>query len=117
MFYRLQKGEKRAFPSLLPPCNVGPPFELPVHVKYDKHPNFEWWGWVGVWIFLLSEVTSFEGFVSTTCSLIAHNVVLQISGATEMTLPVHDQLHILQTLSSVEGKTPHPIPSLDCMAV
>ena len=40
------------------------------------------------------------GFVSTILWLIVHNVVAQISGATEMTLPVHDQLHILQTLSS-----------------
>ena len=40
------------------------------------------------------------GFVSTIFLLIVHNVVSQISGATEMTLPVHDQLHILQTLSS-----------------
>ena len=40
------------------------------------------------------------GFVSTILLLIVHNVVSQISGATEMTLPVHDQLHILQTLSS-----------------
>ena len=86
MFYRLQKGENRAFPSPPPPCNVGPPFELPVHVKYDKHPNFDWWD---------------GGFVSTILSLIVRNVVPQISEVTEMTLPVHAQLHILQTLSSV----------------
>ena len=57
--------------------------------------------WVGVWMFLVYEVTPFEGFVSTILSLIVRNVVPQISGVTEMTLPVHAQLHILQTLSSV----------------
>ena len=54
-----------------------------------------------MWIFLVYEVTPFEGFVSTILLLIVRNVVPQISGVTEMTLPVHDQLHILQTLSSV----------------
>ena len=54
-----------------------------------------------MWIFLVYEVTPFEGFVSTILSLIVHNVVPQISEVTEMTLPVHAQLHILQTLSSV----------------
>ena len=100
MFYRLQKGENRAFPSPPRPCNVGPPFELPVLVKYDKHPNFDWGMSRGV-DFLVYDVTPFEGFVSTILSLIVRNVVPQISGMTEMTLPVYAQLHNLQTLSSV----------------
>ena len=57
--------------------------------------------WVGVWMFLVYKVTPFEGFVSTILSLIVRNVVPQISEVTEMTLPVHAQLHILQILSSV----------------
>ena len=57
------KRGNTAFPPPSPPCNVVPMFELPT--ENNKHPNFEWRGRGGEWIFLFSEVTQFEYNVST----------------------------------------------------